>query len=233
MVAGAGIGALGSLIGGTAANEANAEQAAMNRDWQTAMTTAAQNYDWMKQNTKYQVQAADMKKAGLNPLLMMGHGATTSGTAPQPGSVGNPVMQNVLGDAITSAGRAVEIANTLRRSDADIALTNAQATSQAATALRETNTATKTSREIQVLDHLMGATKAEGQYRETKAALDKSTAETQKVLDLIGQTTGIASNATGAITDIMNAFSLKGLKGLFTKKPTPAQFGGPKGITLP
>lgn len=88
----------GALIGGLAAgglgyigqrnaNKANIVEAARNRDWQEKMS-----------NTSYQRAMADMKAAGLNPMLafMKGGSSTPSGAQSQ-------AMQNELGTAATSA----------------------------------------------------------------------------------------------------------------------------------
>lgn len=114
----------------------NANQALINREWNAA--EAAKSRDWTQQmsSTAYQRAMADMRRAGLNPVLAyqqggasspggaaasasapsMGTGAASAGAGAS-GSGGSPVgagsmqrMENVLGPAI---GSAMQGANTV------------------------------------------------------------------------------------------------------------------------
>jgi hypothetical protein len=85
-ILGAGIGGAASLIGGNQANAANAQMAARQMDFQENMRA-----------TQYQTAVADLKAAGLNPML-----AYTQGGAGTP-SGASATMQNVLGQAGNSA----------------------------------------------------------------------------------------------------------------------------------
>lgn len=81
---GAAIGA--SIGGGLDTNEANAKQAAMNREFQADQS-----------GTAYQRAVADMKAANLNPMLAYGQG----GASTPAGSTAT--MENVMTPAVSSA----------------------------------------------------------------------------------------------------------------------------------
>jgi len=78
------------------ANESNERIAKDNRSFQERMVNQAQDFELEQSNTAYQRSMADMKKAGLNPILAYKQGgASTPIGKTAPGSTA--VMQNEFG----------------------------------------------------------------------------------------------------------------------------------------
>lgn len=163
MRAGSAIGALSNTIGGTSSAAANAEsaasayaamaqssaEAAANRDFQREFwektsafnaLEAQKNRDWQERmsNTAYQRAIADMRAAGLNPILayQQGGASTPSGSSAAVGTLAGAmgtgysyqamqdnsdtiklmsIFANTAADALMALGKGIEDAGGLKK----------------------------------------------------------------------------------------------------------------------
>lgn len=89
----------------------NADQAQINRDYQTSMS-----------NTAYQRASADMKAAGLNPMIMAGGGGSASTPGGSTASIGTPSVpmpqtKSPLGDLGANIQQGLNAAITAKTMD--------------------------------------------------------------------------------------------------------------------
>lgn len=101
-----------AMLGATTQNRANAKQARLNREFQERMSSTA-----------HQREVADLRAAGLNPILSATRGASTPGGA-------QAQMQNVAPDVGAIANTAMQVkrlAQDLRNLKATETKTNADA----------------------------------------------------------------------------------------------------------
>jgi len=202
-LAGGAIGGIASYFGQREANKANAQQAQIQQGFQADMS-----------NTAYQRAVADMKAAGLNPMLAYAQGGASTPVGAK------AEMQSALGAAATSAQSGYKIGTEAKNqtdlAEADVMLKREQAA--AAGSQEDLNRADMNlklveaaNKSVQLPGHKLFVNEVQSQINRNNALTGLSSAQALRegvMTDLNRQ--GIAPSSSKAIYNDLKRIGIQG-----------------------
>jgi len=196
-----------SIGGNIVSNIMNRRNTAEANDWQNESIANAMAYDKEMANSAHQREVADLKAAGLNPILSANKGAGGGS-----GQISSPKAAAVegMGGAVTSAIDALRLDKEIKGVESQIGLNQAMGAGAVAKAQSDAASAKRTEKESRLMDAVFGAQKSKADFEKMDAQDKQKYFLIDKMNERAGKTLGNINSAKDALTpSIKNGIRLR------------------------